>query len=69
MKATGTFATAREVDPLVVLSAQTREHIDHWIAKFPPDRKRSAVIQGLFAAQQQNGGWLSDELVAAVALS
>ena len=67
MKATGTFETAREADPLAVLSDRTREHIDHWVAKFPPDRKRSAVIQGLFAAQQQNGGWLSDELVAAVA--
>ncbi len=67
MKATGTFQTAREADPLALLSAQTRAHIDHWVAKFPPDRKRSAVIQGLFAAQQQNGGWLSDELIAAVA--
>lgn len=67
MKATGTYETAREADPLAILSASTRAHIDHWVAKFPPDRKRSAVIQGLFAAQQQNGGWLSDELIAAVA--
>ena len=37
------------------------------MAKFPPDRKRSAVIQGLMAAQEQNGGWLTDELIAAVA--
>jgi NADH-quinone oxidoreductase subunit E len=67
MKATGHFAEARDVDPLVALSADTRAHIDHWVAKFPPDRKRSAVIQGLMAAQEQNGGWLDDALITAVA--
>lgn len=67
MKATGNFEKTRDVDPHAVLSEQTRTHIDHWLGKFPPERKRSAVIQALFAAQQQNGGWLSDELIAAVA--
>src|SRR5690606_1514992 len=67
MKATGNFENARNVDPMVVLSDDTRSAIDHWAAKFPPDRKRSAVIQGLFAAQEQNGGWLNDEIIAAVA--
>lgn len=67
MKATGNFDAVKDVDPLVVLDAHTREHLDHWVAKFPPDRKRSAVIQGLFAAQEANGGWLTDELIAAVA--
>ena len=62
MKATGNFENARNVDPMLVLSEQTRAHIDQWLAKFPPDRKRSAVLQGLHAAQEQNGGWL-DELV------
>ena len=67
MKATGNFAAVKDVDPQVALTAPTRHHIDHWVAKFPPDRKRSALIQGLFAAQEQNGGWLTDELIAAVA--
>jgi NADH-quinone oxidoreductase subunit E len=67
MKATGNLEAVREVDPQAVLSDHTRGHIDHWVAKFPPERKRSALIQGLMAAQEQNGGWLSDELVAAVA--
>jgi len=67
MKATGNFEAAQHVDPMVALNAHTREHIDHWVAKFPPDRKRSAVIQGLMAAQEQNGGWLTDEIIAAVA--
>ena len=67
MKATGNFEAVKDVDPMVALNAHTREHIDHWVAKFPPDRKRSAVIQGLFVAQEQNAGWLTDELIAAVA--
>lgn len=67
MKATGNFEACQHVDPMVALTAHTREHIDHWVAKFPADRKRSAVIQGLIAAQEQNGGWLSDEIIAAVA--
>ena len=67
MKATGNFEAVKDVDPMVALNDHTRAHIDHWIAKFPPDRKRSAVIQGLFVAQEQNGGWLTDEIIAAVA--
>jgi len=68
MKARGTFQVVKDVDPMVALTDATRAHIDHWLAKFPPERKRSAVIQALTAAQEQNGGWLSDELVTAVAL-
>jgi NADH-quinone oxidoreductase subunit E len=67
MKATGNFEAVKDVDPMVELSAHTRATLDEWIAKFPPERKRSAVIQGLFAAQHQNGGHLTDALVAAVA--
>jgi NADH-quinone oxidoreductase subunit E len=67
MKATGNFEAVRNVDPMQALSAKTRTHIDHWVAKFPPERKRAAVIQGLWAAQEENGGYLTDELMAAVA--
>ncbi len=67
MKATGTFNEIKDVDPMVVLNEHTRHHIEHWKAKFPPDRKRSALIQSLFAAQEQNGGVLTDELIVAVA--
>ena len=67
MKASGNFDKVKDVDPMQVLTAETRAHIDHWVAKFPPDRKRSAVIQGLMAAQEQNHGYLTDELTAAVA--
>lgn len=67
MKPTGTLDQIKDVDPLEVLSDATRVHIDHWLAKFPPDRKRSAVIQGLHAAQEQNDGYLTDVLITAVA--
>lgn len=67
MKPTGTLDQITDVDPLEVLSDATRVHIDHWLAKFPPDRKRSAVIQGLHAAQEQNDGYLTDVLITAVA--
>jgi NADH-quinone oxidoreductase subunit E len=67
MKVTGHFDQVRNVDPLAVLTEHTRHHIDAWAAKFPPDRKRSALIQALFAAQEQNHGFLSDELIVAVA--
>ena len=56
-----------EADRRDRLEAETCEQIDHWIAKFPPEQKRSAVIQALIAAQEQNGGWLSDDLITAVA--
>lgn len=50
-----------------LLTADTLKHIDHWVAKFPADKKRSALIQALMAAQEQNGGWISRELSEAVA--
>lgn len=50
-----------------VLNEETRKTIDFWVAKFPAGKQRSAVIQSLLAAQQQNGGWLTNELTEAVA--
>jgi NADH-quinone oxidoreductase subunit E len=50
-----------------LLSEHTRHEIDHWLAKFPADRKRSAVIAALRAAQHQNQGYLTTELMDAVA--
>lgn len=49
------------------LSQHVREEIDHWVAKFPPGRERSAVIAALRAAQHENGGYLTAELMDAVA--
>ena len=49
------------------LSAHVREEIDRWVAKFPPDRKRSAVISALHAVQHENEGYLTAPLMDAVA--
>jgi len=48
-------------------SAHTRAEIDHWMAKFPPGRQRSAVISALRVVQHENGGYLTPELMDAVA--
>jgi NADH-quinone oxidoreductase subunit E len=37
------------------LSQHVREEIDHWLTKFPADRKRSAVIAALHAVQHEHG--------------
>jgi NADH-quinone oxidoreductase subunit E len=50
-----------------ILSQHTREEIDHWVAKFPPGRQRSAVLSALRAAQEQNAGYLTPDLLDAVA--
>ena len=50
-----------------ILSEHTRQEIDLWLAKFPPDCRRSAVIAALRAAQHQNHGYLTTELMDAVA--
>jgi len=50
-----------------LLNKKTRARIDHWLEKFPPDHKRSAIIQALTAAQDQNGGWLTEDIMDAVA--
>jgi NADH-quinone oxidoreductase subunit E len=51
----------------VQLSDPVRAEIDHWVAKFPPDRKRSAVISALHAVQHENDGHLTTALMDAVA--
>jgi len=49
------------------LSEHARRVIDQWIAKYPPDRKRSAVLAALREVQHENGGYLTVELMDAVA--
>jgi NADH-quinone oxidoreductase subunit E len=49
------------------LSAHVREEIDRWVAKFPKGRQRSAVIAALHAVQHENHGYVTPELMDAVA--
>lgn len=54
--------------PPVELSVHAREAIDAWLAKFPPQHKRSAVIAALREVQHDNGGYLTPALMNAVAV-
>ncbi|CAK0747370.1 NADH-quinone oxidoreductase subunit E [Gammaproteobacteria bacterium] len=60
-------ATPEEVMNQVTLSAPVREEIDRWVAKYPPERKQSAVMAALRIVQDDNGGWLSQAHLEAVA--
>ncbi|MEE4185083.1 MAG: NAD(P)H-dependent oxidoreductase subunit E [Gammaproteobacteria bacterium] len=53
--------------PTAELSTHVREEIDHWVAKFPQGRQRSAVIAALHIVQHENQGYLTPELMNAVA--
>ena len=52
---------------VVVLSDHVKEEIEHWKARFPEDRQRSAVIGALHAVQHENNGYLTAESMNAVA--
>ncbi len=49
------------------LSQHARDVIDHWVAKFPEGRQRSAIIAALREVQHDNQGFLTPQLMDAVA--
>lgn len=51
----------------VELNEELRRAIDVWINKFPADQKQSAVIPALTLVQDHNKGYLTQELIDAVA--
>jgi len=50
-----------------LLSDRVKEEIEHWKARFPEGKQRSAVIGALHAVQHENDGYLTAELMNAVA--
>ncbi len=50
-----------------VLDAHSIEEIDNWLKRYPEDQKQSAVLAALRAVQHQNDGYLTVELMDAVA--
>jgi NADH-quinone oxidoreductase subunit E len=48
-------------------SKETEEQITWWEKKYPAERRASAVIPALWITQKQNGGWLSEPALRAVA--
>jgi NADH-quinone oxidoreductase subunit E len=56
--------SAEQHTPEGGLSPHVREEIDRWVARFPPDRKRSAVIAALHAVQHERGYLTQPEMDA-----
>jgi NADH-quinone oxidoreductase subunit E len=57
-----------EVQPRsFAFSAENEGWLDTQIAKYPEGRQASAVIPALWQAQKQNGGWLPQKAIEAVA--
>jgi NADH-quinone oxidoreductase subunit E len=54
-------------DSTTLLSAHACEEIDAWKKKFPEGRQRSTVIAALHVVQHENEGYLTRELMEAVA--
>ena len=50
-----------------ILSTHTIEEIDGWISRYPKEQKKSALLAALRAVQHQNNGYLTVELMDAVA--
>jgi len=56
-----------QIDTSALISEDSRVQIDAWLAKYPPEQRQSAVLHALHVVQVQNGGWVSRELMDAVA--
>ena len=56
-----------QTDTSGLINAESCARIDAWLEKFPPEHKQSAVLPALHILQEQNGGWVSRELLDAVA--
>jgi NADH-quinone oxidoreductase subunit E len=51
----------------VALSPEVCTEIDHWVTKYPPERRQSAVMAALRIVQENHDGWLSQAHLEAVA--
>lgn len=51
----------------IYLSTEMILEIEEWVAKFPKKHKKSSIIAALTIVQKHNNGWLSNQLLDAVA--
>lgn len=61
------MAAAMNTDAIKLISADSRTEIDQWVAKYPPEQKQSACMAALRIVQDANDGYLTNELMDAVA--
>lgn len=57
---------AAEQPDTFAFSKETMDEVRWWMAKYPPERKQSAVIPALWLAQKQEG-WVSEPAIRVVA--
>ena len=57
----------KEESKLHLISENSLREIDRWISKYPADKKQSAVMSALRIVQDQNRGFLTEDLMDAVA--
>lgn len=55
------------MNEIVEPSTHVKEEIERWKARFPEDRRRSAIIGALHAAQHENDGYLTTPIMDGVA--
>lgn len=58
---------SNEITETTLLTESIKGKIDTWVAKFPIGKQRSAIIGSLHAVQEHNQGYLTPELMDAVA--
>ena len=58
---------SNEMTETTLLTESIKGKIDTWVAKFPIGKQRSAIIGSLHAVQEHNQGYLTPELMNAVA--
>lgn len=51
----------------MALSKKVCSEIDHWLAKYPSEQAQSALLPALTAAQEDNGGHLTEALIQEIA--
>ena len=58
---------SKEESKLHLLTEDSRKEIDRWVKKYPEGQKQSAVMSALRIVQDQNRGFLTEDLMDAVA--
>ena len=58
---------AKVPEEIAVFSAEVEAEIERHLAKYPMDRKRSAILPLMFIVQRERGGWLDPPGVAYLA--
>ena len=62
-----TEVTSPQSDLKRLLPAEAIEQLEYELTKYPENKRRSAVMAGLMLAQKSNKGYLTEELMNAVA--